>query len=127
MVVWRGKMLLIIRFFSDSTYKKIECKPHSIQVFALDFSTSPCGFTRIQNIDGDCIFVDTYGCRSFSHGLHVGVQGDLIYFSDKCKTDCFSYVYNMRDGTLRRFAASLPEGCISFPTWIFPSRTGGDV
>jgi hypothetical protein len=108
MVVWRGKLLLIIRSFSQYTYWIMECKPHSVEVFALDFSTSPCGFTQIHNFDGDCIFIDTYGCRSFSPGLHVGVQGDLIYFSDECINDRFPYVYNMRDGTVRRFAAGLP-------------------
>jgi len=130
LVVWREKLLLIIRFYSDYTYMTMGCKP-SVEVFALDFSTSPCGVTQIHNFDGDCIFVQKSGCRSFSAGLHVGVQGDLIYFLDECIINHVSYtcVHNMRYGTLRRFAAGLPlpksgvpkESCSDFPVWMFPS------
>ena len=70
MVVWRGKLLLIIRSFSQHTYRIMECKPHSVEVFALDFSIRPCGFTQIHNFDGDCIFVQKSCCRPFSAGLH---------------------------------------------------------
>ena len=132
MVVWRGKLLLVIRIFSDSMYEKTECKPHSVEVFALDFSTRPCGVTQIHNFDGDCIFVQKSGCRSFSAGLHVGVQRDLIYFLDEGITNhgSYTYVHNMRDGTLWRIAAGLPlpnsgvpQKCFpdDFPVWIFPS------
>ena len=61
----------------------------------------------------------------------LGVQGDLIYFLDECIINHVSYtcVHNMRDGTLRRFAAGLPlpksgvpkESCSDFPVWMFPS------
>ena len=131
LVVWREKLLLIIRFYSDYTYTTMGCKPQSVEVFALDFSTSPCGVTQIHNFDGDCIFVQKSGCRSFSAGLHVGVQGDLIYFLDECIINHVSYtcVHNMTDGTLRSFAAGLPlpksgvpkESCSDFPVWMFPS------
>ncbi|CAD6342868.1 unnamed protein product [Miscanthus lutarioriparius] len=123
LVVWREKLLLIIRFYSDYTYMTMDCKPQSVEVFALDFSTSPCGVTQIHNFDS--------GFRSFSAGLHVGVQGDLIYFLDECIINKVSYtcVHNMRGGTLRRFAAGLPlpksgvpkESCSDFPVWMFPS------
>ena len=129
-VVWRGKLLLIIRFFSGQ-FHNMECNLGNVEVFALELRTSPCGATQIHNFDGDCIFVQKSGCRSFSAGLHVGVQGDLIYFLDECIINHVSYtcVHNMRDGTLRRFAAGLPlpksgvpkESCSDFPVWMFPS------
>jgi hypothetical protein len=64
--------------------------------------------------------------------LHVGVQGDLIYFLDEGITNhgSYTYVHNMRDGTLWRIAAGLPppnsgvpQKCFpdDFPVWIFPS------
>jgi hypothetical protein len=131
LVVWRGKLLLIIRFFSHYILHNMERNFRNVEVFALDFSASPCGVTQIHNFDGDCIFVQKSGCRSFSAGLHVGVQGDLIYFLDEGITDhvSYTYVHNMRDGTLRRIAAGLPlpisgvpEECfLDFPVWIFPS------
>jgi hypothetical protein len=103
----------------------------------LDFGTSPCGVIQIHNFDGDCIFVQKSGCRSFSAGLHVGVQGDLIYILDECIINHVSYtcVHNMRDGTLRRFAAGVPlpksgvpkESCSDFPVWMFPSWSRGAV
>lgn len=81
-VVWCGKLLLIVRHFDACQIKTTVVK---VEVFALDSSTSPCRVTEVHNFDGDCIFVDSRGCKSFSPGLHVGVQGDLIYFADGCE------------------------------------------
>jgi hypothetical protein len=131
MVVWRGKLLLIIRFFRGQ-FHNMECNLRNVEVFALDLSTSPCGVTPIHNFDGNCIFVQKSGCRSFSAGLHTGVvQGDLIYFLDEHTFNhvSYTYVHNLRDGTVRRFAAGLPlpssevaeEHYLDFPVWIFPS------
>ena len=53
-VVWRGKLLLIIRFFSGQ-FHNMECSLRNVEVFALELSTSPCGATQIHNFDGDCI------------------------------------------------------------------------
>jgi hypothetical protein len=130
-VVWRGKLLLIIKFFGGQ-FHNMECNLRNVEVFALDLSTSPCGVTPIHNFDGNCIFVQKSGCRSFSAGLHTGVvQGDLIYFLDEHTFNhvSYTYVHNLRDGTVRRFAAGLPlpssevaeEHYLDFPVWIFPS------
>ncbi|GJN25191.1 hypothetical protein PR202_gb12989 [Eleusine coracana subsp. coracana] len=91
LVVWRGKLLLIIR------------------------STNPCGLTKIHSFEGDSIFIDSCSCNSFPAGLHDAVEGDLIYFVDqynKYDNGLFNpsydtFVYNMKDGTTRPFAVDL--------------------
>ena len=93
LVVWRGKLLLIIRFFSGQ-FHNMECNLGNVEVFALELRTSPCGATQIHNFDGDCIFVQKSGCRSFSAGLHTGVvQGDRIYFLGGHTINHVSYIY----------------------------------
>ena len=42
LVVWRGKLLLIIRFFSPQILRNMGRSLRNVEVFALDFSTSPC-------------------------------------------------------------------------------------
>lgn len=132
MVVWRGKLLLIIRNFDA---RKIEPEIVKVEVFALDISTSRV--TEIHSFDGDCIFVGNRSCKSFSAGLHVGVQGDLIYFADGYD-GVFSYknrlfdgymVCNIRDGTIRPLAVEFsptnsgaPEVHLDIPVWFCPSE-----
>ncbi|OEL23959.1 hypothetical protein BAE44_0015022 [Dichanthelium oligosanthes] len=107
MAVWRGKLLLITRYFNGCD---IGTELLKVKVFSLDINTNPFGATEIHSFDGDSIFVDTSGCKSFSAGLHVGVQGDLIYFIDGSDIFnhenhiCDAYVYNIRDGTTRPLA-----------------------
>jgi hypothetical protein len=114
LVEWRGKLLVIIR--SSSTVK----------VFSLDFSTNPYRLSQIHSLDGECIFVDSRSSRSFPADLYDGVQGDLIYFTDYQN---YTFVYNMRDGTLTPFAVELstgnfgaPEGKRANLVWVFPSK-----
>ncbi|CAL4992080.1 unnamed protein product [Urochloa decumbens] len=122
MVVWRGNLLLVLRYY-DSYFDdhKIE-----VEVFALDFSTNPYGLTRIHNFDGDCIFIGSGSSKSFPAGLHDGVEGDLIYFVPEYWSPCDRFVYNMRDGTMRPFSAKLLplEGHVddNSPVWLFPSE-----
>ncbi|KAL6653985.1 hypothetical protein ACP70R_007450 [Stipagrostis hirtigluma subsp. patula] len=134
MVVWRGKLLIIVRRYDQSCTLRALRK---VEVFALDMSRNPYGLTKIRSLDGDCIFVDSCNCHSFHGGLHDGVEGDLIYFVDqysKYDDSGFNpsydtFVYNMRDGTARPFAVELsprnfgaPNGKLTVPLWLLPSQ-----
>ncbi|OEL23957.1 hypothetical protein BAE44_0015024 [Dichanthelium oligosanthes] len=122
MVVWRGELLLIIRYYTDEQVLKV-------QVFALDVNMNPCGLSEIHSFNGDCILVGSGGCKSFPAGLH-GVEGDLIYFVPDDWEPYDSFVYSMRDGRMRPFAAKLlacysksdvPQKNLNFPVWLLPS------
>ncbi|TVU00377.1 hypothetical protein EJB05_54198 [Eragrostis curvula] len=132
MVVWRGKLLLIIRRYDTSSLRRALCE---VEVFALDFSTNPYGCTTIHSFEGDCIFVDSCSCSSLSAGLYDGAEGDLIYFVDQYskydgnsfKPSYDTFVYNMRDGTTRPFAVELsphnfgaPKDKLAVPLWLSP-------
>jgi hypothetical protein len=132
-LAWRGKLLLIIRYMNG--YRTTRRKLHRVGVFALDVSTNPCGITEIYSFDGDCILVDACGCKFFSAGLHVGVQGDVIYFADEYDTSNGenhfrdTFVYNMNDGRMRPFVvdpspvnSGAPEGSLNVPVWLCPSE-----
>ncbi|GJN04444.1 hypothetical protein PR202_ga21994 [Eleusine coracana subsp. coracana] len=104
LVVWRGKLLLIIR------------------------STNPCELTKIHNFEGDSIFIDSCSCNSFPAGLHDAVEGDLIYFVDqysKYDNGLFNpsydtFVYNMKDGKTRPFAVDLSSHNFGAPKKLGP-------
>ncbi|KAL6653983.1 hypothetical protein ACP70R_007448 [Stipagrostis hirtigluma subsp. patula] len=126
MVVWRGKLLLILRY-CDSYLAR--CPARRVEVFALDFSTNPYGLTEIHSLDGDCIFVGADGCKSFPAGLHDGVEGDLIYVVPDFWNPFDQFVYNVRDGKLRPFAVKIlscnfdvAQDYLDFPVWLFPSE-----
>ncbi|KAL6841625.1 hypothetical protein ACP4OV_028564 [Aristida adscensionis] len=126
MVVWRGKLVLIIRYYDIYERRRTA---HKVEVVALDFSINPYGCTKIDSFDGDCIFVGTDGCKSFPAGLHDGVEGDLIYFLPDHYYPYDRFVYSMRDDKMRPFAAQLlscnygiPEDYLDFPVWLFPSE-----
>jgi hypothetical protein len=132
-VVWRGNLLLIIRRYDFTGKYPSRCEIRQVEVFALDFSTNPCGLTEIHTFDGDCIFVDSCGCKSFPSGLH-GVEGDAVYFVDqysKYEHGYFdpsydTFVYNVRNGTTRPFAVELSPGNFGapkdVPVWLLTSK-----
>ncbi|KAL6653987.1 hypothetical protein ACP70R_007452 [Stipagrostis hirtigluma subsp. patula] len=125
MVVCRGKLLLIIRYY-DSCYRSRR-SVIKVKVFALDFSTNPCGLTEIHSFDGDCIFVGSGSCKSVPTGLHDGVEGDLIYFVPDFWSPYDRFVYSMRDGRMKPFAVRLlpskvPDNYLDFPVWLCPSE-----
>jgi len=137
-VVWRGSLLLIIRRYDTNRFSPKRAL-HQVEVFALDFSTNPCGLTEIHSFDGDSIFVDSCGCNSFPAGLYDGVEGDLVYFVDQYSKyeyvgGCFNpsydtFVYNVRNGTARPFAVELspdnfgaPRGKLDVPVWLLTSK-----
>ncbi|TVU03077.1 hypothetical protein EJB05_51405, partial [Eragrostis curvula] len=115
MVVWRGNLLLIIRYYDRYTERSVV----KVEVFAVDFSTNPKGLIKIDNFEGDCIFVDSGGCKSFPTNLHDGVEGDHIYFVPDYFSHYDSFVYNMRDGRMRPLAVNLhhnvEEDNLDFP------------
>ncbi|KAJ1276147.1 hypothetical protein BS78_05G191800 [Paspalum vaginatum] len=125
-VVWRGELLLIIRRYIDDFQNSQVLK---VEVFALDVNTTLYGLTEIHSFNGDCIFVASGGCKSFPAGLYAGFERDLIYFvPDYCKPHD-RFVYSMRDGRMRPFAAKLfdcyfavPEENLDFPVWLLPSE-----
>ncbi|TVU03083.1 hypothetical protein EJB05_51411 [Eragrostis curvula] len=122
MVVWRGNLLLIIRYYDGYTKRSVV----KVEVFVVDFSTNPKGLIKIDNFDGDCIFVDSGGCKSFPTNLHDGVEGDHIYFVPDYFSHYDSFVYNMRDGRMRPLAVNLllhnvEEDNLDFPVWLLPS------
>ena len=138
-VVWRGNLLLIIRRYDTTKKLCTQRALHQVQVFALDFSTNPCGLTEIHSFDGDSIFVDSCGCNSFPAGLYDGVEGDLVYFVDQYSKyeyegGCFNpsydtFVYNVRNGTARPFAVELspdnfgaPRGKLDVLVWLLTSK-----
>ncbi|WVZ50745.1 hypothetical protein U9M48_001971 [Paspalum notatum var. saurae] len=112
MVVWRGELLLIIRHYSDNFRNRQVLK---VEVFALDISTNPYGLTEIHSFNGDCIFVSSGGCKSFPAGLYAGVEGDLIYFVPDDWKPRDRFVYSMRDGRMRPFAAKLFDCYLAVP------------
>ncbi|WVZ50746.1 hypothetical protein U9M48_001971 [Paspalum notatum var. saurae] len=125
MVVWRGELLLIIRHYSDNFRNRQVLK---VEVFALDISTNPYGLTEIHSFNGDCIFVSSGGCKSFPAGLYAGVEGDLIYFVPDDWKPRDRFVYSMRDGRMRPFAAKLfdcylavPQENLDFPGQLYAS------
>jgi hypothetical protein len=98
-----------------------------VEVFALDVNTSPYGLTEIHSFSGDCIFVGSGGCKSFPASSHDGVEGDLIYFVPDEWKPHDRFVYIMRDGAMRPFAAKLlshyfyeTEENLDFPVWLLP-------
>ncbi|KAJ1276139.1 hypothetical protein BS78_05G191400 [Paspalum vaginatum] len=122
-VVWRGLLLLIIRYYGDRYPRH---KVLRVRVFALDISRSPCAVTMIHNLGGDCIFVGSNGCKSFPASLHDTVEGDLIYFIPDDWSPYDSFVYNIRNGRMKHFPVNLlscdlqlPEDVIDFPLWLF--------
>ncbi|KAK3118840.1 hypothetical protein QOZ80_9BG0709140 [Eleusine coracana subsp. coracana] len=127
MVVWRGELLLIVRHYDDN-YRH-EHNVLKVEVFALDMSTNPYGLTEIHSLNGNCVFVCTGGCKSFPASTHEGVESDLIYFVPDVWKPYDTFVYSMRDGRMRPFAANLlpchfdvPEENLDFPVWLFPSE-----
>ncbi|CAL4983707.1 unnamed protein product [Urochloa decumbens] len=126
MVVWHGELLLIIRHYTDNFRNRQLLK---VQVFTLDVNTNPYGLTEIHSFSGDCIFVGSGGCKSFPASLHDGVEGDLIYFVPDDWKPRDRFVYSMRDGRMRPFAAKLlacyfdvPQENLDFPVWLLPSQ-----
>lgn len=123
MVEWRGRLLLIIRYYGGYHVRHRVLK---VEVFAVDLSTKPNSLTEIHSFGGDCIFVGTGGCKSFPAGQHPGVEGDLIYFVPDHYNPHDALVYNMRDRKKRRIVEPLPRGVCSpvlsfgFPVWLFP-------
>ncbi|KAL6841623.1 hypothetical protein ACP4OV_028562 [Aristida adscensionis] len=125
-VVWRGNLLLIIRYHGGYRDRNNVTK---VEVFTLDFSKNPYGVSEIHSFGGDCIFVGSGGCKSFPASMYSEVEGDLIYFGPD---DCDPYdkfVYNMKDGTVRPFPVSLSlvnfgalEDNLDFPVWLFHSE-----
>ena len=71
-------------------------------------------FTRIDSLEGDCIFISPCNRKSFRSCHYSGGEGDLAY--------------NMKDGTVAPFAADIPEDkvqtadgkLIGLSTWLFP-------
>ncbi|RLM69986.1 hypothetical protein C2845_PM17G12620 [Panicum miliaceum] len=133
-VVWRGHLLLIIRRYDTTDKFGPKRTLRQVEVFALDFSTNPCGLTEIRS---DSIFVDSCGCNSFPAGLSDGVEGDLVYFVDqntKYEGNSFdpsydTFVYDVRNGTTRPFAVELsphnfgaPRGKLDVPLWLLTSK-----
>ncbi|CAL4980269.1 unnamed protein product [Urochloa decumbens] len=126
MVVWCGELLLIIRHYTHDFCNREVLR---VEVFALDVNTKPYGLNEIDSFSGDCIFVGSGGCKSFPASLHDGVEGDLIYFVPDDWKPRDRFVYSMRDGTMRPFAAQLlacyfdmPEENLDFPVWLLPSQ-----
>jgi hypothetical protein len=66
LVVWRGKLLLIIRYYGRLNHRRNVLK---VEVLALDFSIKLYGVTEIRSFGTDCIFVGSGG-NSFPAGLH---------------------------------------------------------
>ncbi|CAL4992101.1 unnamed protein product [Urochloa decumbens] len=129
-VVWRGLLLLIIRYYGDF-YPRSNVR--RVKVFALDFSRTPYGVAEIDNISGDCIFVGSGRCKSFPDSLHDTVEGDLIYFVPDDWNPYDRFVYNMRNGSIKPFAAKLltcnfdvPEEIVDFPVWLFLSSDAAE-
>ncbi|TVU00376.1 hypothetical protein EJB05_54197 [Eragrostis curvula] len=126
-VVWRGKLLLVIRYYGGSQARHNVLK---VGVLALDFSTKPYGVTEINGFGSDCIFVGSGGCKSFPAGLHDGFEDELIYFVPDHNNPHDAFVYNMKDGAVRPFAiesrpgsiVGTPQDSLGFPVWLFPSE-----
>ncbi|CAO2146793.1 unnamed protein product [Urochloa humidicola] len=127
-VVWRDRLIVIVRYINGCTSL---LDVEKVEVFALDLSTGR--ITEINNIGGDCIFVDPCRCYSFPASSHQVVEGDLIYFVDKYKKNDTPYfvttVYNMKDSTMKPFTAEplsgnfdAPEDKLADPVWVFPSE-----
>ncbi|CAL4987041.1 unnamed protein product [Urochloa decumbens] len=116
MVVWRGRLLVIVRYINGCTSL---LDVEKVEVFELDMSRDPCRITEVTSIGGDCIFVDPCRCYSFPASSHEGVEGDLIYFVDKYKKNDAPYfvttVYNMKDGTMKPFTAEPLSGNFDAP------------
>lgn len=109
------ELLLIVRHYDDNYYHH---KPNvlKVEVFVLDMNTNPYGFTEIHSFNGDCVFVGPGG-------------GDLIYFVPDVWKPYDTFVYSIRDGRMRPFAAKVlpcdfdvPEENLDFPVWLFPSE-----
>ncbi|KXG28823.1 uncharacterized protein LOC110435489 [Sorghum bicolor] len=123
MVEWRGRLLLIIRYYGGYQVRHRVLK---VEVFAMDLSTKPISLTEIHSFGGDCIFVGSGGCKSFPAGLYRGVEGDLIYFVPDHYNTHDAFVYNMRDGKIRLIVEPTPRRIcapvhsLGFPVWLFP-------
>jgi hypothetical protein len=127
-VVWRGQLLLIIRFYGARWTRNDPIL--KVKVLALDFSTKPYGVTEIHGFGTDSIFVGSGGCKTFPAGMHDGFEAGLIYFVPDQYNPHDAFVYNMRDGSVRPFCFeslppcnfSNPEDDLGFPVWLFPSE-----
>ncbi|CAO2149493.1 unnamed protein product [Urochloa humidicola] len=124
MVEWRGRLLLIIRYYAGHQARQRV----KVKVFVMDLSTSPFGLVEIHSFGSDCIFVGSGGSMSFPAGQHDGVQGDLIYFGpDHCNPHD-AFVYRMRDA--KTGCIFKPSPCVThaserklgYPAWFFPSE-----
>uniref|UniRef100_A0A0D9XTT5 F-box domain-containing protein n=1 Tax=Leersia perrieri TaxID=77586 RepID=A0A0D9XTT5_9ORYZ len=134
LVEWHGKLLLIVRYIGGSEGWHNICK---VSVFVMDVSTNPFGFTEINSLDGDCIFISPCSSMSFPACQYDGIEDDLVYFIDGYlypikngpSPPFAKFVYNIRDCTLAPFAADIlgdnfrgPDGRLMCPTWFFPSE-----
>ncbi|KAK3120193.1 hypothetical protein QOZ80_9AG0683440 [Eleusine coracana subsp. coracana] len=126
-VVWRGKLLLIIRYYGGA-YHQAWRNVLKVEVLTLDFSTKPYGVTEIHGFGTDCVFVGPGG-NSFPAALHDGLEDELIYFVPDHYNPHDAYVYNMKDGAVRPFgfesqpaSFATPEDNLGFPVWLFPSE-----
>jgi hypothetical protein len=125
LVVWRGKLLLIIRYYGVYHGRRNVLK---VEVLALDFSTKPYGVAEIHSFGTDCVFVGPGG-NSFPVGLHDGFEDEHIYFVPDHYSPHDAFVYNMRGGAVRPFgfesqpaSFSTPQENLRFPVWLFPSE-----
>ncbi|KXG28827.1 uncharacterized protein LOC8062693 [Sorghum bicolor] len=140
---WNGKLLLILTYLlGPECWQNIR----EVSVLEVDLSANPVSFTKINSLNGDCIFVSPCSSGTFHVCQYDGVEDDLVYFIDGVEDD-FAYfndgeflsdenaapafvkfVYNMRDGTVAPFAAGIleylqvPKGRPMNPTWLFPSE-----
>lgn len=134
-VEWRGKLLLVVRYLGGGGGGEGWHNICKVGVFVVDLSTSPLGFSEINSLDGNCIFISPCSSKSFPACQYEEVEDDVVYFIDghlypaKNAPPLDKFVYNMRDGTMAPFAADLsednfwaPDGKLMSPTWFFPSE-----
>ncbi|KAL6653981.1 hypothetical protein ACP70R_007446 [Stipagrostis hirtigluma subsp. patula] len=132
-VEWHGKLLLVAKIYSfgANCWQNIS----KIRVFEVVLSTNPVTFTEINTLDGDCVFISPCSSMSFRACQYGGVKDDLLYFVDAVVSPTRNvplfdkFVYNMRDGTMAPFAASISDENLQapnckplYPTWLFPSE-----
>ncbi|CAL4998270.1 unnamed protein product [Urochloa decumbens] len=132
-----GRLLMIRRWmaFPRKVWLGTQDRTSRFEVLEADLSTVPGQWVKVDNLDGQAIFLSIQCSKSVIAGQSAGVQADCIYFMHRVVDSPYddhywknplgdSGVYNMRDKEIKPLLRDAVMEELKrkkqFLTWFFP-------